>query len=170
MITLIIGDNAIGKSAYLKDRVKERVNVKENIIYNGEEFETVLKNRGYNKKRVDELKEVLDADEIITNTKELTVINSEIELTGSFKEIISIICREGDEVYLDEPEFSLSDVEVSYLVRFIYRIIDTFENIEIVTHAELFLMIAEADKKTIDIKEGKFKLKDIEEDAYAIVD
>ncbi len=170
MITIIVGNNAIGKSAYLKNKVKNRVSITENVIYNSTEFETVLKNRTYNYDRIEELLEVLDAEEIIDNVRELTALNSEIELTGSFRDIVTVICREGDELYLDEPEFGLSDIEISYLVRFIYRILDTFKHIEIVTHAELFLTILEANKKTIVVKNNCFETVDIEGDAYAVID
>lgn len=170
MITIIVGNNAIGKSAYLKNKVKNRVGITENIIYNGIEFETVLKYREYNGDRINELQEVLDADEIVENVKELTASNTEIEFTGSFRDIVSVICREGNELYLDEPEYGLNDVEISYLVKFIYRILDTFDNIEIVTHAELFLTILESNKKTIIVKNNSFEAVDIEGDAYAIID
>lgn len=40
--------------------------------------------------------------------------NSEIEFTGSFRDIVTVICREGNELYLDEPEYGLSNIEISY--------------------------------------------------------
>lgn len=171
MITLIIGQNAIGKTVYIKNKVKNTVEDNENIIFNF--FDTsYLNNRGYDKNRIEALEDVLDTDKIdIDNPEYLSIKTDEIRIGKSFNNILTIICKEGNELYLDEPEYGLNNHEIGYLVKFLYRILDTFNNIEIVTHSELFLGILDAEKKTVTMDEKKnFILTDLREDAYATID
>ena len=170
MITLIIGQNATGKSVYLKNRAKEAVRKNENIISNTWDT-TYLNNRGYNAERIEALEEVFDSEEITENPEYLDIKTDEISIGKSFKDMLTMICREGDELYLDEPEYALNSREEAYLVSFLYRVLDTFKNIEIVTHSELFLGILEADRKTVILNDkNEYVLSDLKEDEYATID
>lgn len=170
MITLIVGQNAIGKSVYLKRKVQKVVQYNENIIFNMLDT-TYLNNRTYNSTRIEALKEVLDASINTENNDTILIETDEIRIRKPFNDILTLICKEGTELYLDEPEYKLNSREIGYLVAFLYRILDTFHCIEIVTHSELFLSILEAEVKTIKIDTNyDFATSDLEEDDYATID
>lgn len=170
MITLIVGQNAIGKSVYLKRKVQKVVQYNENIIFNMLDT-TYLTNREYNSVRIKALEEVLGASINTSNNDVIFIETDEIKIRKPFNEILTLICKEGTELYLDEPEYKLNSREIGYLVAFLYRILDTFQYIEIVTHSELFLSILEAEVKTIKIDtDCDFVVSELEEDAYATID
>ena len=53
----------------------------------------------------------------------------------------------------------------------IYKIINTFETIEIVTHSELFLGITEVKVKTVKVNsEDEYSLSEVGENVYDTID
>ena len=153
MIILIIGQNAIGKSVYIRTKAKEALQYNAQIITNFWD-KTYLKNRDYNEERVDLLRELFDADKIEKKRDRLQ-ITSDFPISNYFNDILTAICKEGEELYLDEPEYGLYSYEIGYLVTFISRVSDTFKYIEIVTHSELFLAILEAERNTVVLNDNK---------------
>lgn len=170
MITLIIGQNAIGKSVYINNKAKEALKRNENIICNVWDT-TYLDNRQYNTQRIEALMDLFDTEDIVQKKQFLELKTDEIEVGKSLSEILTIICKEGDELYLDEPEYGLSTAEINYLVSFIYKVSNTFDNIEIVTHSEIFFGILEAEKKTVELNSNnEYVLTDLRGSAYETID
>ena len=170
MITLIIGQNAIGKSVYINKSAKQALKYSENITCNTWDA-TYLYNRAYNEQRIEILKEMFDIENIVEKPHSLELNPEGIILGKSMSEILTLICKDGTELYLDEPEYGLSTPEINYLVSFIWKISDTFKNIEIVTHSEIFLGILDAQKKTIELNScNEYILVDLKGSAYETID
>lgn len=170
MITLIIGQNAIGKSAYLKEKVKESLTDKDKIItYNMWDNDYLL-NREYNKDRVEELEELFD--EVNCKHSVLELESEEVDITPELLNILTIITKDGTELYLDEPENGLDNTQINCLVQYLYRVLDTFNNIAIVTHSELFFGILESEIKTVSLNKQntKYELTGLVKDKYETID
>lgn len=167
MLTLIIGQNAIGKSVYIKEEAKRAMQEDENVLCNFISSD-YLKNIRYNQERIEILGDLLDANEI-KQSAEMLFIDRDMPITKKFTEIVTLICKNGDRLFLDEPEYKLHDREIGMLVAFIYRVADTFKQIEIVTHSELFLGILSAEIKTVKKDKYRYVLTDLE-DAYDTID
>ena len=171
MITLIIGQNAIGKTAYMQDKIKS-MSKNENIITNLVNSD-YLRFIPYNKDRIDELKDILDTENIIENNDLLGISTEELEISMAFEIIITLICKDLDYIYLDEPEFKLSYRQTGFLVWFLNRIEDSFKEIEIITHSEMLLsQLQNKVVKTVEYDpcNKRFITKNLEEDAYVTID
>lgn len=170
MITLIIGQNAIGKSVYLKDKLKKEIS-SDDILCNFIDG-SYLRTKRYNSNRIEELKELLDTDNIITNKDKLGIETDVLSISTEFENILTLICKEGDRLYIDEPEFGLSYKEIGRLIAFIAIIEDTFKDIEVITHSEMFLGLNNANIKTIkyDMDTRSFIAIDLEDTAYETID
>ena len=170
MIKLIIGQNAIGKSVYIKNAANEALKKEDSVLSNIWNSK-YLKNRAYNDERIEVLYDILDAEEVIENTECLAVKGGQIMVGQNFANILTLICKCGDYLYLDEPEYGLNNHEIGYLVAFLYKILDTFKLIEIVTHSELFFGIQEAEMRTVTLNSRKqYILSELGEDAYVTID
>lgn len=170
MLLLIIGQNAIGKSVYIKNEANKALENNKDVLFNGWDRK-YLNNKKYNEARLEALHEILDADEIIDNVECLAIKTSTIPISQNLVKILTLICKEGNCLYLDEPEYGLNNREIGVLVAFIYKIINTFETIEIVTHSELFFGITEAKVKTVKVNsEGEYSLSEVGENIYDTID
>lgn len=170
MVTLIIGDNAIGKSVYLKNKADITLKSGKSVVYNGWD-NTYLKKKKYNENRIDALCDILDIENIIENDQYLAMESSFIKVTDNLAKILTLICKDADYLYLDEPEYGLSNREVGILVAFLCKIMNTFINIEIVTHSELFFGISDADIKTIKLNNKKqYVTSELGDNKYVTID
>jgi predicted ATPase len=173
MITLIIGQNAIGKTAYLHDKVQDMSqNQKKNVISNLLDS-SYLKNIKYNQERMEQLRDILDTDNITENIDKLAIQTDEVKVTDKFASVITLICKDLDYLYLDEPEFGLTYKQTGFLVWFLNRVEDTFKEIEIVTHSEMLLsQLQNTTVKTIIYNsiDKKFTKVDLKEDYYVTID
>lgn len=169
MITLIIGQNAIGKSAYLRDKIKKSST---NSILTNMIPSDYLKNVEYNKERIQQLEDILDTDNIIRNQDLLGIETDEVTIGQYFTSILTLICKNGSMLYLDTPELGLSYKEIGFLVWFLCRVEDTFTEIEIVTHSEILLGISNKKVRTVEYDENRkeFKLVDLKDDVYNMID
>ena len=91
MIRLVIGQNTIGKSLYLINESKK---------YKLSEIETNFFNDGilsdrieYDHTRTEILRNLLDADEVITDTTLLGFKNPDIVCSEAFIKLFSLLCR-----------------------------------------------------------------------------
>lgn len=170
MITLIVGQNAIGKSIYLKNKAK-RESLNSEVLCNFIDG-SYLRNVKYNKDRLEELKDLLDTDIIIENKDRLGIETDVMSIGNDFENILTIICKDYDKLYMDEPEFGLSYREIGRLIAFLTRIEDTFKEIVMVTHSEMFLGIPNKIVKTVkyDTVLNEFIAVEIKETAYESID
>lgn len=171
MITLIIGQNAIGKTVYLQNKIKD-MSRNNNVISNLTES-NYLNSVSYNRERIDNLKDILDTENIIENDDMLGISTDEVRISKAFASILTLICKDLEYLYLDEPEFGLSYREIGFLVWFLCCVEDSFKEIEIVTHSEMLLsQLENTEVKTVeyDINSRKFVKTDLKEDAYVTID
>lgn len=170
MVRLIIGQNAIGKSVYIKNKAKKELEKCDKILCNIWDSKYLI-NITYNEDRIEALYDILDAEEITENRECLLIKSNICEFSQSMLKIVSLICKEGSKLYLDEPEYGLTNREIGYLVAFIYNIMDTFDEVEIVTHSELFFGIQEAEVVTVSLdKNKKYVISELGENAYVTID
>lgn len=50
-----------------------------------------------------------------------------MHLSKAFVDILTLICKFGDELYLDVPEFGLTLKETAYLINFLNQVAHTFK-------------------------------------------
>ena len=162
MLRLVVGQNAIGKSVYLNDQLllnSSNVNINTNLA--DADF---LCSRDYDDERVEHLEEVLDLCDIYLGESRIKITNCEVDVSITFEEIITIICKQGDYLYLDEPEYGLKDWEITRLFNLIIRVADSFKEVIIVTHNELFLGVPDKEVCTVEWQNSSYVLKPVEED------
>lgn len=169
MLTLIIGQNSIGKS-YTLEKIKE--NSTDVVSYNTMDIQDIY-SREYNTERLEILRNNKYIDSIEYENTKLS-IKSIYEISNNFEKLLYIICKKSDILLLDEAELELTKTETSILVYILYDLIDTFKNIYIVTHDNTFLWLTEHPEaevytvKTIDNEMQLLKIN--EEEAYETID
>lgn len=174
MIELIIGANASGKTLYLNNCIN-----KELAEFSEPEFATNMVNDlysdiGYNRERIKVLEEIFCyADGIDTSNELLSIINNNIKLSKEFLQIITILCKDFNRMYIDEPEQGLSEQEINLLCTFLQFTADTYEKIVVVTHSELFIQLPSYKLFTVKMSEttSDIELIPVEEaEKFEIID
>lgn len=168
MIELIIGQNTLGKTAYLQE-VIEGYGIK-NII-NNIKSDISIEFVGYNKERLDILQDLLMADEIVEG-RQLSVVNSYIDLSKYFLELFTLMCKERDILILDEPDKCLTSTETLLFLNFISFANRTYKHIYIVTHNELMLGLPSKEIYTVKFNRDRTidKILVKEDLKYEIID
>ena len=168
MINLIIGNNAIGKTAYLNILIKKYGidNITTNL-----RSDTYFQYIKYNEERVQILQTLLSANKIEHNLTYLDIKNPDRVLTLNFLKLVTTICRDRDILILDDPEKDLTYMEKNFLLTFLDNISTTFSEMFISTHYECMLSLDNMSTYTV-LKEGEtFTLKNVaKEDMYAVID
>lgn len=169
MITLILGQNSIGKS-YIIERIKHDSN---EIVASNKMDIHDLYSRGYNEERLDILTNNKYIDKIdCTNLK--ISINSIYDFSNTFEKLIFIICKQSDILLLDDVELELTKLETSILVYILYELADTFKDIYVVLHDNIFMYLMNhpnARTCTVQTVDEKIELVEIDEDkAYELID
>lgn len=141
MIKIIIGQNASGKTLYLNNCIDSEL-----MEFNTIDFVTNMKDASYNdvsynQERLEILESITDVERIDTSNELLALIGNPIKLSKDFLQIVTLLCKECKRVYLDEPEQGLSEYEINLLVSFLQYADNTYEEIIVVTHSELFVQI-----------------------------
>lgn len=169
MLTLILGQNSIGKS-YTLEKIKE--NSTDIVSYNTMDIQDIY-SREYNTERLEILSNNKYIDSIDYEESKLS-IKSIYNISNNFERLLYIICKKSDILLLDEVELELTKTETSILVHIIYDLIDTFKNVYIVTHDNTFLFLTE--HPNIEIYTVKKTANDMhllkisEEEVYETID
>ena len=169
MLTLILGQNSIGKS-YTLEKIKE--NSTDIVSYNTMDIQDIY-SREYNTERLEILSNNKYIDSIDYEESKLS-IKSIYSISNNFEKLLYIICKKSDILLLDEVELELTKTETSILVHIIYDLIDTFKNVYIVTHDNTFLFLTE--HPNIEIYTVKKTANDMhllkisEEEVYETID
>lgn len=169
MLTLILGQNSIGKS-YTLERIKE--NSTDIISYNTMDIQDIY-SREYSTERLEILSNNKYIDSIEYENIKLS-IKSIYEISNNFEKLLYIICKQSDILLLDEAELELTKTETSILVHILYDLIDTFKNVYIVTHDNTFLFLTEhpnTEVYTVKTEANEMQLLKInKEEAYETID
>ena len=175
MITLILGQNTIGKSYYLNKILKE--NIKSNIVasnINGIDNLDILENREYNNERLEILEENKFIDEISVKANKISIIEADMKTGHKFESLVYLLCKEADILILDEPEYGLSSEEIALLFDLLVKIAPTFKDVYIVSHSvKSIALLWNNNSKlyTVITENNSFKLKEENKDkAYELID
>lgn len=174
MITLILGQNAIGKSYCLKKILKE--NIKSNIVasnINGIDNLDILENREYNNERLEILEENKFIDEISVKANKISIIEADMKTGHKFESLVYLLCKEADILILDEPEYGLSSEEIALLFDLITKMASTFKEVYIVSHdVKSIALLWNNNSKlyTVITENNSYKLKEEnKEAAYELI-
>lgn len=155
MLKFIIGQNTIGKTLELRGQMeacKKHASVITNLY-----DDYSLKQVSYNMDRVDALKELVFPDEDVLLSREKLSIGSadpNIYVPGhssDLEELLTLLCRDRNFVFLDEPDKNLNYTDKLLLINFIGRVQHTFNEIWIVTHYEGFMFIPNREVYTVQM-------------------
>lgn len=175
MITLILGQNAIGKSYCLKKILKE--NIKSNIVasnINGIDNLDILENREYNNERLEILEDNKFINEISVKANKISIIEADMKTGHKFESLVYLLCKEADILILDEPEYGLSAEEIALLFDLLVKMAPTFKDVYIVSHdVKSIALLWNNNSKlyTVITENNYFKLKEEnKEAAYELID
>ena len=167
MVKIIVGQNNSGKSVYLENLSRsvniERLNTNIAGVYSNSDL-------GYNQERVDNLDDVIECGIIYLGDNSISITDLDFRVSKAFEDIVTIVCREGDYLYLDEPEYGLNDWEIAKLMCLIARVADTFTDVQIVTHDETFFGILDKSVYTVQYTNNEYTLQMVEGDIYEAID
>lgn len=167
MVKIIVGQNCLGKSVYL-EKLLCTVNV-ERLNTNVAEV-CLNSDLGYNQERVDSLDDVIECGTIYLGDNSISITDLDFRVSKAFEDIVTVVCREGDYLYLDEPEYGLNSWEVAKLMCLIARVAETFTDVQIVTHDETFFGILDKSVYTVQYVNNEYTLQMVEGDIYAAID
>jgi ABC-type sugar transport system ATPase subunit len=173
MLNIIVGKNSSGKSRYLRDIYEKLSGSGSNsVLTNIIDDEWVLSDTKYDRKRVEILSYLMD-DYVVSasNYCSLNITTDvgydDIVLSMQFTKILTIICKSGDYLLLDEPDTGLSDYESDTLVSFLYRVYRTFKEVYLVTHDEKSLSMLNSRFFNVTESDGVYRVSGISrEEAY----
>lgn len=137
MITIMIGNDTEENYKYIKSLAREEA-LNNEILCNYIDI-NYLSHIKYNRDRIKELKELLNADLIIEHKDIIHTDNTDMSI--NFENILTVICKNHNYLFLNEPESGLCQEELDKLVELLGRIKYTFEKIVIATQQKCVLNI-----------------------------
>lgn len=162
MINWIIGLNGSGKTVLLEEKLNEEIDRGSIVVTN-------LRNVHYedfDKSRIEALKqseyyyEIFDYGEIEVVNNKIAIVNNEFRYTEYFINLLTLLCRCGSIIILDEPEFGLFGIETDLLVRILQILLPTYADGMVATHCQELLAIEPENFYWCD----KYKLTKVKED------
>lgn len=141
MIKWIVGLNGAGKTVLLDEMIDNALQDKEQLITNAREVHY----ENFDMSKIDELRrsdyynEIFDYGNLEIVNNKLAIINTDFRYTNAFLDIVTLLCRNGDILILDEPELGLFGLEIDLLVKIFEVLLPLYKGGYIVTHCqELF--------------------------------
>ncbi len=143
MINIYIGENGQGKTLLLEDYI-DNIDNKESIVTN---FVDIL-GLDIRKLSKERLSIVLDEynsgklfdgyDVAVKNGKIIPDVDTK-EYSDEYIDIITLLCKDGDILVLDEPDMGLDLQETSKLQLALIMLIPTYKNVRIAFHSQSLL-------------------------------
>lgn len=155
MIKLVVGQNTIGKTLELKKQMEECQ--KHNHVVTNLYDDYNLKQVSYNMDRVNALKELVFPDEdVLISGEKLSIGSADPNIcvpghSFDLEELLTLLCKDRNFVFLDEPDKNLNYTDKLLLINFIGRVQHTFNEIWIVTHYEGFMFIPNREVYTVQM-------------------
>lgn len=143
MINWLIGLNGAGKTVLLEEALDKEISCGKGIITNIREVHYNC----FDVQKLDALEQaenfadIFDYGELKIINNKLAIINNDFNYTEQFLDILTLLCREGDTLILDEPEFGLFGIEIDLLAQILQILIPFYSTGYIATHCQELLMI-----------------------------
>lgn len=141
MIKWLVGLNGAGKTVLLEEILDREIDNEKKIITN-------IRKVHYNDfdirklnalEQSEDFEAIFDYGELKIINNKITIINNDFRYTEKFLDILTLLCREGDTLVLDEPEFGLFGIEIDILAKIFQILIPFYSNGYVATHCqELF--------------------------------
>lgn len=136
---IIIGENASGKTLYLKNLIKGMNGVVSNLLN-----EKLMYRLPVSQERVDRLIFELDLDSLTVATGVAMAIG-DVVFSVDFLKVLYLLCLEADVLVLDEPDLPLGYVEQSFLLSALFAVQMTYRDIYITSHNDNILGIPKSE-------------------------
>lgn len=139
MVTLILGVNGSGKTLYLQNKYEELWNKhKDSVITNLKDIPySSIDDKRYSLLCSDDAHEdIWDWHEIKIERDAIYVEDKKKIFSNNFLELITLLCRPGEYLILDEPEFGLSAREVITFREICKLLLPTYNEVYISTHQQ----------------------------------
>lgn len=160
-----MGLNGAGKTLKLEDIQKKKIEAGKKCVSNLKK----IKYKGLDQRRVDIVTgydafiNIFDYREVREAKDSITSIDEEYAFSQEHLDILTLLCRPGDILILNEPDFDLDAWEVCTIRDLLCILNKTYEEIHIVTHCKWLFPIAEEFYWVKDYKIYRVS----EEDVYA---
>ena len=69
----------------------------------------------------------------------MEIVDSDIKYTDRFIDLLTLLCRKGEVLVLDEPEFGLYGIEISTMVKLFKILKESYKKAFIATHCQELL-------------------------------
>lgn len=150
MVTLLVGLNGQGKTIKLRE-IYNNLKSKYMVITNLNQGYSGIDGKRFSLLSNEEsFINIFDYHEIIKANDELVIITDKGEnelgvpiYTKYFLDLITLLCRPGDILILDEPDFGISIDETNMLVQILHLLKDTYKEIYIVTQCTRLFCLAD---------------------------
>lgn len=127
----ITGNNASGKTLFVKKILDRYTAAGKSVITNIGDTNY----SGYNASRIRALKRMEDyylityygEIEISGNSLVIETDEPNVKFTQEFFNILTLLCRKGDYLIIDEPAFGLYSAEINSLVRILLELVPTYK-------------------------------------------
>ena len=124
MIKWIIGLNGSGKTVYLEKLLDKEVDNCSKIITNIRQTHY----SGFNADRLELLKQY--------DFYDIAIKRDDFEFTDYFLDVLTLLCRNGDTLILDEPDYGLYGMDINFLCDILEVLVDTYKKGYIATHCQ----------------------------------
>lgn len=165
MINVIVGENASGKTRWIKRRASEYIqagaNIYCNCITNLVAYRPVA-----DEVRVNAIRDMYNFDNVIEAGGRLSIIESARPISNELIALFSELVATYDAFLLDEPVEEMSQLDLALFLLYLERTGNTYKDCWIATH---LCEIMELDCAQVYLCEGEKLRKIAEEDKYELI-
>ena len=143
MLKWLVGLNGAGKTVLLEEKLDDAIKCNQKIVTNVRKVHY----KGFDTRKLNALKEseffeeIFDYGDLENINNRIVIVNNDYNYTDAFMNILTLLCREGDTLILDEPEFGLFGREVDILVKVVQILVPFYTNGYIATHCQELLSV-----------------------------
>lgn len=139
MVNVLVGDNGNGKTQFLKQMLRKEGTISNIASDKSTEFVSI------SEEKVNELSEITGA-KCSTNGSEVFVKDFKVgrryvDIGAKLLSILTLLCREGSVLLLDEPDTHLTEDDINILTFILEYCENLFNEIWVVTHNMIMLNI-----------------------------
>ncbi len=142
MINIIMGLNGQGKTLYIENLLSKKINEGEIVVSNLPNSLTVNK---IDKQKANILASNMRLTHKILNGTDIKYSNTQLffdgdeEYTNAFVNIVTLLCKQGNVLILDEPDIGLNSTEVYQLYEVLVLLLPMYKEAFISMHCQELL-------------------------------